>query len=41
MRTLNHMLLIMAAAGLVSWYASSAIMYALVQRLTPILWALR
>jgi len=41
MRSLNHLLLVMAAAGLVSWYASSALMHALMQRLAPILWALR
>ncbi len=40
MRTINHMLLVMAAAGLVSWYVASALMAALNRQLAPVLWML-
>ena len=38
MRTINHALLLMAVAGLVSWYVASTLMTALTQRLAQILW---
>ena len=38
MRSLNQMLLIMAAAGLVSWLAASLLMDALTRHLTALLW---
>ncbi len=40
MRTINHALLLMAVAGLVSWYVASTLMTALTRHLTQILWML-
>jgi len=41
MRTINQMLLLMAAAGLVSWYVASTLMTALAHQLNQVLWMLR
>ena len=40
MRTINQMLLVMAAAGLVSWLAASMLMSAVTRQLAPVLWML-
>lgn len=40
MRSINHTLLLMAVAGLVSWYVASTLMTALSGRLTQVLWML-
>ena len=40
MRTINHTLLLIAAAGLVSWYVASTLMTALSRQMTQVFWML-
>ena len=38
MRSLNNMLLIMAAAGLVGWYYANAVLTAITHQVAQVMW---